>query len=154
MPTKARIAVIGTGWWSTYAHIPTLKNHSEVELVALVDVRPDILAKAAEHYDVEKTYTDYRELLANESLDGVVIAVWHAAHYEVARACLEHGLHMVLEKPMALQAADAQDLIERAGERNLEIVMSNPWNSLPVARRARAVPDSYTHLPLPTIYSE
>jgi predicted dehydrogenase len=49
--------------------------------VALVDVRPDVLAKAAEYYDVKNTYTDYHELLARESLDGVTIAVWHAAHY-------------------------------------------------------------------------
>ena len=139
MTRKARIAVIGTGWWSTYAHIPTLKNHPEVELVALVDVRPDVLAKASEYYDVKKTYTDYRELLANETLDGVIIAVWHAAHYEVARACLDHNLHVVLEKPMVLQAADARELVEMAGERNLEIVMSYPWNYLPCAQRAREV---------------
>jgi predicted dehydrogenase len=139
MNRKARIAVIGTGWWSTYAHIPTLKDHPDVDLVALADVRPDVLAKAAEHYDVEKTYTDYRELLANESLDGVVIAVWHAAHHEVARACLEHDLHMVLEKPMVLQASDARDLIETAHDRNLEIVMSYPWHFLSAARRAREV---------------
>ena len=136
---KARVAVIGAGWWSTYAHIPTLKNDPEVELVALADVRPEVLAKAAEHYDVSTTYTDYRELLANESLDGVVIAVWHAAHHEVARACLEHGLHMVLEKPMVLEASHGRDLIETAGERGLEIVMSYPWNYLSVARRAREV---------------
>ena len=139
MTQKARIAVIGSGWWSTYAHIPTLKNHPEVDLVALADVRPDVLAKAAEHYDVVKTYTDYRELLENESLDGVVIAVWHAAHHEVARACLEHDLHLVLEKPMVLEASDARDLIEIARERNLEIVMSYPWNYLSAARRAREV---------------
>jgi predicted dehydrogenase len=139
MTKKAKIAAIGTGWWSTYAHIPTLKNHPEVELVALADVRPDVLAKAADYYDVKKTYTDYRELLANESLDGVTIAVWHDAHYEVARVCLEHNLHLVLEKPMVLQAADARNLIEIARERNLEIVMSYPWNYLPAAQRAREV---------------
>jgi predicted dehydrogenase len=139
MSRKARIAVIGTGWWSTYAHIPALKDHPEVELVALADIRPDVLAKAAEYYEVEKTYTDYRELLENESLDGVIVAVWHAAHYEVARACLEQGLHMVLEKPMVLQATDGRSLIELARERNLEIVMSYPWHYLPAAQRAREV---------------
>jgi len=139
MSKKARIAVIGTGWWSTYAHIPTLKNYPDVEVVALADVRPDVLAKAADYYDVEKTYTDYRELLADESLDGVVVAVWHAAHYEVAQACLEHDLHVVLEKPMVLKASDARDLIDMARARDLEIVMSYPWNYLPAARRARDV---------------
>lgn len=131
--------MIGTGWWSTYAHIPTLKNHPEVDLVALADVRPDVLDKAAAFYDVETTYTDYRELLANEALDGVVIAVWHAAHYEVARDCLEQNLHVVLEKPMVLEASHGRSLIDTAKERDLEIVMSYPWNYLPAARRAREV---------------
>ena len=139
MTKKARIAVIGTGWWSTFTHIPALKAHPDVELVALADLRPDILVKAAAHYEVENTYTDYRELLTNETLDGVTIAVWHSAHYEVARACLEQNLHMVLEKPMVLEATHARHLIELASERNLEIIISYPWNYLSQARRARDV---------------
>ena len=91
MPDTARIAVIGTGWWSTTAHIPALQANPNASLVALADVRADVLDKAARHYGVEQTYTDIREMLAQEQLDGVVIAVWHAAHYEAARACLEQG---------------------------------------------------------------
>ena len=40
------------------------------------------------HFRVAKTYTDFRQMLAKESLDGVVVAVWHVSHYEVSRACL------------------------------------------------------------------
>ncbi len=144
MNDKARIAVIGTGWWSTFAHIPTLKKHPEVELVALADIRPEILSKAAKYYEVEKTYSDYRELLEQETLDGVVVAVWHAAHYEIARACLEHDVHMVLEKPMVLTAVHAHDLVETARKRKCEIIMSYPWQFLPQTVRARQVLQSGT----------
>ena len=134
---KARIAVIGTGWWSTFAHIPTLKAHPDAELVALADIRPEVLSKAARHYEVERTYWDFREMLAKETLDGVVIAVWHTAHYEVARTCLEHDLHLVLEKPMVLKAIHARDLVEESRRRQLQIVMSYPWQFLPQSERAR-----------------
>ncbi len=134
---KARIAVIGTGWWSTFAHIPTLIAHPDAELVALADIRPEVLAKAAEHYQVDKTYSDFREMLAKEKLDGVVVAVWHTAHYEVARACLESDLHMVIEKPMVLTAIHARDLVEEAGRHGREIIMGYPWQFLPQSVRAR-----------------
>ena len=144
MAKKARIAVIGTGWWATYAHIPALKAHPEAELVALAEIRPDVLSKAARFYGVERTYTDFREMLAKETLDGVVVAVWHTAHYEIARTCLEHRLHVVLEKPMVLKASHARDLVELALECQCEIIMSYPWNYLPQTLRAHEVLKSGT----------
>ena len=137
MADKARIGVIGTGWWATTAHLPALKIHPDAELVALADVRPDVLSKAAQKYHVSQTYTDYREMLARETLDGVVVAVWHAAHYEVARACLEHDLHVMLEKPMVLQATHARDLCELAREHNRELIIGYPWHFSQYALRAR-----------------
>ena len=60
MPAKARIGVIGTGWWATYAHIPTLKANPDVELVAISDIRSELLSKVGNRYEVGKTYTDFR----------------------------------------------------------------------------------------------
>ena len=60
MATKARIGVIGTGWWSTTVHIPTLQMHPDADLVALADLRSVSLEKAAAAYQVDKTYVDYR----------------------------------------------------------------------------------------------
>ena len=128
MSRTARIAVIGTGWWATTAHIPALQANPAAHLVALADVRAEPLDRAARHYGVERSYTDYGEMLAQEQLDGVVIAVWHAAHYEAARACLEHDLHVVLEKPMTLTAAHARQLI-----------IGYPWNYNPHVLRVKEV---------------
>lgn len=133
----ARTAAIGTGWWATTAHIPTLQNHPQAELVAIADVRPERLEIAAKHFGIATTYTDFREMLAREQLDGVTVAVWHAAHYEVAKACLEQGLHMVLEKPMVLTAKHAKELVDLARAKNLQIVMSYPWIYLPQSAHVR-----------------
>lgn len=139
---KARIGVIGTGSWSTYAHIPALVANPEAEVVALAEIRPDVLARAAERYGVARTYTDYRQMLAQESLDGAVVAVWHVAHFEVAQACLQAGLHLVLEKPMVLRAVHAQRLVALAQECRREIILSYPWQYLPLTLRVRAVMQS------------
>ncbi len=139
MSHKARIAVIGTGWWATYAHIPALQAHPEAELVAVSDVRPEVLARVSDHFHIEHTYVDFQEMLERESLDGVVVAVWHAAHYEVARACLEHGLHVLLEKPMVLQAGHARRLCDLARQQQRQLIMGYPWHFMAQTLRARAV---------------
>ena len=97
---KARIAVIGTGWWSTYTHIPGLQTYTGAELVALCDQDKDKLQAAEAEYKVGRIYTDYRDMLDKEQLEGVIVATSHASHYEIARYCLEHDLHVMIEKPM------------------------------------------------------
>nr|MDQ2999081.1 Gfo/Idh/MocA family oxidoreductase [Chloroflexota bacterium] len=82
MTTKARIAVIGTGWWSTYTHIPALQANLAAELVALCDADDQRLQAAAQAYGVERTYADHQAMLANEALDGIVIATPHATHFQ------------------------------------------------------------------------
>ncbi|MCY3899243.1 MAG: Gfo/Idh/MocA family oxidoreductase [Caldilineaceae bacterium] len=139
MPDTARIAVIGTGWWSTTAHIPALQANPNADLVALVDIRADAVSKAARHFGIERTYTDVHEMLARERLDGAVIAVWHAAHYEAARPCLEQGLHAVLEKPMTLFAAHARHLTELSRERGCQLIIGYPWNYNPHVLRVKEV---------------
>lgn len=139
MAEKARVAVIGTGWWSTYTHIPGLIEHPNAELVALCDRNPEALAAAAERYGIDRTYSDVDELLANEALDGAVVAVYHAAHYAVARQCLEAGLHIMLEKPMVLTAHDGRALLDLAAAQDREIIVGYPWHFTDVTRTARDV---------------
>jgi predicted dehydrogenase len=142
MAKKARVAVIGSGWWSSVAHIPTLQAHPDAELVAICDSREDTLSRAAEAFDIDTTYTDYRELLENEELDGAIIAVWHAAHYETARACLERDLHVMVEKPMVLTAVHARHLVELARQRERELIVGYPYHFAPRVLRAREVVQS------------
>lgn len=139
---KARVAVVGAGWWSTTAHIPALKNNPDAELVAICDRQPERLAKAEAAYGPVKTYTDVNEMLAKEELDGAVICVNHSAHYEAAKACLETGLHVVIDKPMVLYAAHAHDLVNIAKAKGVEIIMGYPWHYTENTRRARDIVQS------------
>ena len=73
---KARIAVIGTGWWATYAHLPALLVRADdVELVALANRGEEKLAKAADAFDVAKTYTDYRVMLDEMGKRTVILQI-------------------------------------------------------------------------------
>jgi len=129
--------VIGAGWWSTYTHIPALQANPSAELVALCDADDQRLQAAAQAYGVERTYTDHQIMLANEELDGIVIATPHATHYRLAKDSLARGLHVLVEKPMVLYATHAQELVELAAQHGRELIVGYPWHYGPHARHAR-----------------
>ncbi|WP_219506114.1 Gfo/Idh/MocA family protein [Nonomuraea ceibae] len=125
---KARIAVIGCGWWSTYAHLPALTARPDAEIVALADTDPARLSAAAAAFGVDATFTSTAELLNEADVDAVVIAVPHAAHHPVARLVLDRGVHVLLEKPMTIEPAHAHELVALARERGAELLVDYPWH--------------------------
>lgn len=139
MPNKARVAVVGAGWWATYTHIPALQAHAGVGEIVLCDADAGKLDAAAETYQIEKTYTSLDAMLATEELDGAIIATNHASHYKLAKACLEKGLHVMIEKPMTLYARDARELIDLAQRHNRQIVMGYPYHFTDYVNRVRSV---------------
>jgi predicted dehydrogenase len=115
--------VVGTGWWATTAHLPALRTYERADLRCLADPNPTNLEAASRHFQVAKTYLDYRDLLDAGDLDCVVIAVPHVYHYEIARDAIDAGLHVLLEKPMVLKTTDAWDLVARARAKDVHLVI-------------------------------
>lgn len=134
---RARIAVIGAGWWATQFHLPSLLSYPTAEVVAVVDRDPAKLDAVKQHFGVEKLYTDHREMLQHERPDGVVAAVPHAFHYPIGRDVLDAGVNLMMEKPFTLSSDDAWDLVRRARERGLILTVGYPWNYTNHARAAR-----------------
>jgi predicted dehydrogenase len=137
MDGKPRIGVVGTGWWATQHHIPSLKGYEGAELMALADTDPKALRRAAAACDVAKTFLDPRELYASGLVDGVVIAIPHAYHYEEAQAALDAGLHVLLEKPMTLRADHAYDLVARAEAAGRVLMIGLTYQHTRAAQRLR-----------------
>ena len=79
---KAKIGVIGAGWWATEYHIPNLKKRDDVELVSVCKLEEDQLNFVKNKFNFQHASTDFHEMLSLSPLDGVVIASPHFAHYE------------------------------------------------------------------------
>lgn len=137
--TKARIGIIGTGWWATDTHLPALSTHPQAEVVALCDSDEGRLHAAAGRYEVDHVYTNVDQMLAESALDGVVIVSSNASHFAATKAALQAGLHVMLEKPMTLFAADARALVELSQQQGKELIIGYPFNFAPYAIRAREV---------------
>src|SRR5207248_4266299 len=133
----ARIAVVGCGSWSTQAHLPALQGNPDAEIAAIVEPRKEGLRAAAEAFGVAKAYRELAPMLDEIEPDGVVIAVPHAHHYPAARAALERGAHVLLEKPMVLDPAHGRELIALARERGRELIVGYPWHYNEQARAVR-----------------
>ncbi|MBI2194032.1 MAG: Gfo/Idh/MocA family oxidoreductase [Armatimonadetes bacterium] len=126
-----RVGVIGAGWFASRRHCPDIQKSPGARLTALCRRDPEKLRTMAEHFQAAHTFTDYRELVASGTVDGVVICSPHSLHYEHGRAALEAGLHVLMEKPLTLDAAQARELVELARRRGLALLVAqNPpfWN--------------------------
>jgi len=112
---KLRIAVIGVGHLGEY-HVQKYKVIPDVELVGVVDVDTNRVNEIANRYST-KAYTDHRDIL--DKVDAVSLAVTTEMHFEVAKDILAQRVHMLIEKPITYDLAEADTLIRLAREGNL-----------------------------------
>jgi predicted dehydrogenase len=116
--TRARIAVVGAGWWSSTAHLPSLAANPRAEVVAVCDPDASRAALATSAFG-GTPYTDIDAMLAEARPDGVIVATPHTTHFALASAALRAGCAVLVEKPLATTAADAWELVRLARERSL-----------------------------------
>jgi predicted dehydrogenase len=125
---RARIGIIGAGWWTTYAHLPALSTYPRAEVVAIADPSPERLAQAGESFGIAAQFDDYRAMLDRADLDGVVVATPHATHYAIATDVLKRGIGLMLEKPMVLRAREARELVRLAEHQGVPLVIGYPYH--------------------------
>lgn len=138
---KVRLGFIGAGWWATSNHMPILAARPDVEMASVCRLGREELARVQERFGVRHATEDYRQLL-EQPLDAVVVSSPHTLHYEHARAALERGLHVMVEKPMTTRGAEARDLARLAAEKGLQLLVPYGWNYKPFVQAARAQLDA------------
>lgn len=113
---RLRLGVIGCGAM-VRTHVKELVAREEVEFVALADVNPAMAESFRQETLPEEAkdiplFHDYREMIDQVELDGVIISTPHRFHYEQLKHSLQKGLHILVEKPMVCDVAQARELIE------------------------------------------
>lgn len=125
---KVRIGIIGAGWWGTFAHIPAVKAHPDAELVAVQSRDKAKAERIARDFGVTRACTGLEEILAIKTLDAVIVSSTPNVHYAQAKAALERGLHVLIEKPMTFTSGEARELVEIAAQKRLQLLISCPWH--------------------------
>jgi predicted dehydrogenase len=139
--SKLRLGVIGAGWWTIASHLPLLAEHRDVvEFVAVSRNGADLLEKIRSDWGFAISSEDYRDVVA-AGIDLCVVASPAALHHEHAKAALESGAHVLLEKPVAILPDDAWDLVRTAERMSRHLVIGFGWNYHPLARSAKRLID-------------
>lgn len=123
---KARIGVIGTGWWATFAHLPSLSTYPDAELIGVADVDGAKARLAAERFGAGQAFDDHRRLLDLRP-DGVVVATPHHTHYALVRDALLAGCDVLVEKPMVIEPAHGRELVALARQQGRALHVGYPY---------------------------
>lgn len=111
---KVRIGIIGAGNIAQNAHIPAYLHQPDVELVAVCDIKADRAEEVARRYNIKHVFTDFNEMVKLPELDAVSVCTWNNSHAAATIAALEAGKHVLCEKPMAMNVAEAEAMRDAA----------------------------------------
>src|SRR6185295_10127499 len=119
-----RVAQVGLGYWG-----PNLARAvaavDGAELAVLCDADPERLKRLGRQYPAARLSSDYADVLADATIDAIILATPVETHFKLARAALEAGKHILVEKPLATTSADCEALIALADERNLRLMVGH-----------------------------
>lgn len=134
------LAVIGAGAIGA-DHLGAAASVQGLTSVAVVDLNEDLARKMAKIYGI-RAYSDYREMLREERPDIAVIALPHFLHKEVAICCAEQGVHILLEKPMALNVAECNEIIASAERYGVKLMVGHTQHYFPENIEAKRIIES------------
>ncbi len=124
MPATIRTAIIGFGVSGKVFHAPLLAANPDFEISMIATSNPERQQQAARAYPQAAIVPSYQEVLDSaEHVDLLVIGTPPPTHYEIARAALEHGLHVVVDKPFVVRSAQGEELIALAAQRGLALTV-------------------------------
>lgn len=135
------VGVIGYGYWG-----PNLvRNFAETigtEVVAVSDLRQERLQLVSRRYPGVQGVNDYREVLRNPKIDAVAISTPVSTHFPLAMEALQHGKHVLVEKPITADSEEALRLIEEADRRNLVLMVDHTFVYTGAVRKMKELIES------------
>lgn len=130
-------ALIGAGSIGV-AHLEAMVAMEGISAVALSDVSPERAEQCGQRYRV-RAYADYRVMIAETSPDIAIIALPHYLHKEASLYCLEHGCHLLIEKPMAISATECDEILDSADRKGRILFVGHTQQYLHMNLRAKSL---------------
>jgi predicted dehydrogenase len=134
MSQKIRVGVIGTSWYAEAMHYPALQSHPQVELATICGRNMERNKEIAGKYGNPKTFSDYRRMIQDASLDAIIISTPDDLHYQMTMAVIHAGMHVLCEKPLALNAFQAWEMFQKAQEKRVKHMTYFTYRWMPFYR--------------------
>ena len=137
---RTRVGIVGLGYWGPNL-LRVLADIPEVEVAWICDRNQERLTRFARRYPATRPTTSFDQLLDDPGLDAIFIATPVFSHFELALASLTAGKHTLVEKPLAASAAQADQLLDEAAQRDLVLMCGHTFLYSPPVRAVRAMLD-------------
>src|SRR5206468_2046837 len=137
----------GYGYWGPNV-VRNFHGLADCRVVAVCDKSPDSLRRVRRVYPQIRLTTDFTELLTSPEIDAIAVVTPVWTHFELAKAALENGKHVFVEKPFTSTAAQAEELIELAERKNLKIMVDHTFLFGGAVKKIRELVDGGTLGPL------
>jgi predicted dehydrogenase len=122
---RIKVGIIGSGYWGPNM-IRNFVDIPKSDLVMVADLKQDRLEKIRRSYPTILTTEQYTDLF-EQKLDAAVIATPPSTHFQIAKDCLDHGLNVLVEKPLTLGSAHAEALVELAEKKGLVLMVGHTF---------------------------
>jgi len=113
---EIRIGIVGAGHITRTRHFPGFKAIPGVRVVGVCNRRRETARRVAQEFDIPKVYANWEDLVADPEVDAVVIGAWPYLHCPVTLAAFDAGKHVLTQARMAMNAREAQRMLDRALE--------------------------------------
>ena len=138
---KVKFGIIGIKGFGAF-HMRAVLANEEAELAAVCDIDEQAAQEAAEKYGIAKYYGNYRDLIADNNVDAVIIATPDQIHCEMTVAALEAGKHVLCEKPLALHNDDCAKMLAAAKRCNRYLMVGQECRCAPAFILAKEIYES------------
>ena len=135
------VGVVGTSWWSDAMYLPALQNHPHARVAAVAGRDAERTDAFAKRWNIPGAYTDYDTMLDQEALDAVLILSPNQQHLPMTMKALERGLHVLCEKPLGMNYAQAKQMNEAALKAGVKTMVPFTYRFMPVMRQIKALVD-------------
>jgi len=136
-----RVGVVGCGYWGPNL-IRNLRQAPDCELKIICDTSEARLTHMRRLHPYVATTSSYNDLLNDPQLDAIVIATPVRFHYEMAKAALNVGKHIFIEKPMARTETESEELVSMADRQGLVLMVGHTFLFSPAVRRMKEIIDA------------
>lgn len=141
MAKEVRMGVVGCGYWGPNL-IRNFRSLPDCKLTSICDASVKRLKHLKALYSEVATYESFDAMLAQNDLDAVAVATPVRAHYTLAKRCLDAGLHVFIEKPMAASAKECEALVDAAAKGSLTLMVGHTFLYAPAVRMIKEIVDS------------
>ena len=136
---KVKLGFVGCGFMGQLAHLVNFVESDKCEVVALAEIREQLAKKVADKYGIPKLYKSHKELAADNDVEAVVEITADSEHAPIAIDLMKAGKHVLTEKPMATNLADAQKMVDVAQDNNVKLMVTYMKRYDPGVQKAKEI---------------